>query len=75
MGSATQEGQLAYLKELKEGVASVELKLSFIGSQLGFLQIVKHFGREGSHWDNATLFDNNNKATLGMQFYKLALIP
>jgi arabinogalactan endo-1,4-beta-galactosidase len=24
---------------------------------------------QGSHWDNATLFDHENKATLGMQFY------
>ena len=24
---------------------------------------------QGSHWDNATLFDHNNKSTLGMQFY------
>jgi arabinogalactan endo-1,4-beta-galactosidase len=23
----------------------------------------------GSHWDNATLFDHNNKSNLGMQFY------
>lgn len=26
---------------------------------------------QGSHWDNATLFDNDNKANLGMQFYNL----
>jgi len=24
---------------------------------------------QGSHWDNATLFDQDNKANLGMQFY------
>lgn len=23
----------------------------------------------GSHWDNATLFNHENKVTLGMQFY------
>ncbi|WP_235817848.1 arabinogalactan endo-1,4-beta-galactosidase [Formosa haliotis] len=27
----------------------------------------------GSHWDNATLFDFNNKANLGLQFYHAAL--
>ena len=24
---------------------------------------------QGSHWDNATFFDFDNKATLGMRFY------
>ena len=28
---------------------------------------------QGSHWDNATLFDNNNQATLGMKFYNASL--
>lgn len=28
---------------------------------------------QGSHWDNATLFDFNNQSTLGMQFYNASL--
>ena len=28
---------------------------------------------QGSHWDNATLFDHDYKANLGLQFYNASL--
>lgn len=66
---ASQQGQLGYLNQLKnvvknaggEGVVYWEPGWVSTGCNTLWAQ--------GSHWDNATLFDHNNKATLGMQFY------
>lgn len=71
--AATQEGQLAYLKKLKEVVASAGGEGIVYWEPAWVSTTSKTLWGVGSHWDNATLFDNNNKATLGMQFYKLAL--
>mgnify|MGYP001087100132 CR=1 FL=1 len=70
---ASQQGQLDYLNQLKnivknaggEGVVYWEPAWVSTGCSTLWAQ--------GSHWDNATLFDNNNKATLGMQFYNASL--
>lgn len=67
--NASQQGQLNYLNELKnvvknaggEGVVYWEPAWVSTGCNTLWAQ--------GSHWDNATLFDNNNKVTLGIQFY------
>ncbi|MFA9192370.1 glycosyl hydrolase 53 family protein [Flavobacterium sp. FZUC8N2.13] len=67
--AATQEGQLAYLQKLKEivvtsgGEGLIYWEPAWVSTDCSTL-----WGK-GSHWDNATLFDSNNKATLGMKFY------
>ena len=66
---ATQQGQLDYLNQLKiivenaGGEGIVYWEPAWVSTDC-FTQ----WG-QGSHWDNATLFDHNNKATLGMQFF------
>lgn len=71
---ATEQGQLNYLNKLKEviqnagGEGLVYWEPAWVSSSCSTL-----WGK-GSHWDNATLFDHNNKANLGMKFYNAALI-
>jgi arabinogalactan endo-1,4-beta-galactosidase len=66
---ASQQGQLDYLNKLQEvvenagGTGLVYWEPAWVSTNCS-----TPWGR-GSHWDNATLFDQNNKATLGMQFY------
>lgn len=66
---ATQQGQLDYMKKLEDviklsgGEGLVYWEPAWVSTKCSTL-----WGR-GSHWDNATFFDFDNKATLGMQFY------
>lgn len=66
---ATQQGQLDYMNKLKEVIKSsggeglVYWEPAWVSTKCSTL-----WG-QGSHWDNATFFDFDNKATLGMQFY------
>lgn len=66
---ATQQGQLDYLNKLQDviekagGEGLVYWEPAWVSTGCSTL-----WGK-GSHWDNATLFDQNNKANLGMQFY------
>lgn len=66
---ATEQGQLDYLNKLQEvienagGTGLVYWEPAWVSTNCSTL-----WGK-GSHWDNATLFDHNNKANLGMQFY------
>lgn len=71
--SATQEGQLAYLNKLKERVINAGGEGIVYWEPAWVSTSCKTLWGEGSHWDNATLFDNNNKTTLSMQFYNSAL--
>lgn len=70
---ATQLGQLNYLNQLKHvvynagGEGVVYWEPAWVSTDCFTL-----FG-QGSNWDNATLFDANKKATLGMQFYNASL--
>lgn len=66
---ATQQGQLNYLLDLKKAIKN--------GDGLGLIywepawvsnNCSTRWGK-GSHWDNATLFDKENKPTLGMNFF------
>ncbi|MCK8479814.1 glycoside hydrolase family 53 protein [Psychroserpens algicola] len=66
---ATQQGQLDYLIQLKEiienagGQGLVYWEPAWVSTGCSTLWA------QGSHWDNATLFNHDNKATLGIKFY------
>ncbi|WP_224483834.1 glycoside hydrolase family 53 protein [Robertkochia aurantiaca] len=66
---ATQEGQLNYLLRLTEiirksgGSGLVYWEPAWVSTAC------KTRWGTGSHWDNATLFDHENKPTLGLSFY------
>jgi len=66
---ASQQGQLDYLNALKSkieqagGEGLIYWEPAWVSTNCSTL-----WG-QGSHWDNATLFDHNNQSTLGMQFY------
>lgn len=70
---ATQDGQLEYLLKLKDivkrsgGSGIVYWEPAWISTSC------KTRWGEGSHWDNATLFDAEGKVNLGMNFYYNAL--
>ena len=66
---ATQQGQLDYLNELKQIVEnSGGLGLVYWEPAWVSTNCTTQWA-QGSHWDNATLFDHENKATLGIKFY------
>ena len=66
---ASQKGQLDYLNDLKTAIQNsggdgiIYWEPAWVSTECNTL-----WGK-GSHWDNATLFDNNSKANIGMQFY------
>lgn len=70
---ASQQGQLDYLNQLKSiiedagGQGLIYWEPAWVSTDCSTLWA------QGSHWDNATLFDNNNQATLGLQYYNQAL--
>lgn len=67
---ATQQGQLDYLNQLQNiiensgGEGLIYWEPAWVSTNCSTLW------SQGSHWDNATLFDHDYKATLGMQIYK-----
>lgn len=70
---ASQQGQLDYLNTLKEkiqeagGEGLIYWEPAWVSTNCSTLWA------QGSHWDNATLFDHNNQVTKGMEFYNPAL--
>ena len=70
---ASEQGQLDYLNKLKDiidtsgGEGLIYWEPAWVSNNC-FTQWA-----QGSHWDNATLFDANNKAILGMQFYNASI--
>ncbi len=66
---ATQQGQLDYLTKLKDiikksgGHGLIYWEPAWVSTNCNTLWA------QGSHWDNATLFDHDYKVTLGMNFY------
>lgn len=68
---ATQQGQLDYLNQLTTiiknagGEGLIYWEPAWVSTGCSTL-----WG-QGSHWDNATLFDHNNQATLGLTFYNI----
>ncbi|MFC0603089.1 glycoside hydrolase family 53 protein [Winogradskyella pulchriflava] len=65
----SQQGQLDYLNQLKQiienagGEGLIYWEPAWVSTGCSTLWA------QGSHWDNATLFDHTGKVTLGMQFY------
>lgn len=70
---ATQQGQLDYLNALKDIIESSGGEGLIYWEPAWVSTGCSTLWGTGSHWDNATLFDHNNKATLGMQFYNASL--
>ena len=66
---ASEQGQLNYLNDLKTkiyqsgGEGIVYWEPAWVSTGCSTLWAT------GSHWDNATLFNHNNRSNLGMQFY------
>jgi arabinogalactan endo-1,4-beta-galactosidase len=70
---ATQQGQLNYLNKLKMIVESVGGEGLIYWEPAWVSTDCSTLWGQGSHWDNATLFDHDYKTTLGMQFYNGSL--
>ena len=66
---ATQLGQFNYLKKLKEEIENAGGEGLIYWEPAWVSTNCNTLWGQGSHWDNATLFDENNKPTLGMNFY------
>ncbi|WP_372745076.1 arabinogalactan endo-beta-1,4-galactanase [Lutibacter sp.] len=70
---ATQHGQLDYLLKLKEIIINAGGEGLIYWEPAWVSTNCSTQWAQGSHWDNATLFDFDKKATLGMQFYNGSL--
>lgn len=70
---ATQQGQLDYLNTLKTVVKNAGGEGIIYWEPAWVSTGCYTLWGQGSHWDNATLFDHNNKANLGLQFYNGSL--
>lgn len=66
---ATQQGQIDYLNQLKTVVKNAGGEGVIYWEPAWVSTSCSTLWGQGSHWDNATLFDNTNKATLGLKFY------
>ncbi len=66
---ASQQGQLDYLNALQNIIEDAGGKGLVYWEPAWVSTSCSTLWGQGSHWDNATLFDHSNKATLGMQFY------
>ena len=70
---ATQQGQLDYLNQLKTVIENAGGEGLIYWEPAWVSTSCSTLWAQGSHWDNATLFDHDNKATIGMQFYNGSL--
>ena len=66
---ATQQGQLDYLLQLKKVVENAGGEGIIYWEPAWVSTSCNTLWGQGSHWDNAILFDHDGKATLGMKFY------
>lgn len=66
---ATQQGQYDYLKALEKSIASAGGEGLIYWEPAWVSTSCRTQWGQGSHWDNATLFDHANKANLGMRYY------
>lgn len=67
---ASPQGQLDYLNALKSKIEEAGGEGLIYWEPAWVSTSCSTLWGQGSHWDNATLFDHNNQATLGMEFYK-----
>ena len=70
---ATQQGQLDYLNQLQSIIENAGGDGLIYWEPAWVSTTCSTLWAQGSHWDNATLFDHDFKATLGMQFYNGSL--
>lgn len=68
--SATQEGQFNYLIDLKNAIKNAGGKGLIYWEPAWVSNSCSTRWGKGSHWENATLFDFENKPTLGLNFLK-----
>ena len=66
---ASEQGQLDYLNKLKELIESSGGEGLIYWEPAWVSTDCRTQWGQGSHWDNATLFDHNYQATLGIKFY------
>lgn len=67
---ATQQGQLDYLNELKKSIQDAGGE-GLVYWEPAWVSTKCHtLWGQGSHWDNATLFDQDHKANKAMAFYE-----
>lgn len=66
---ASPEGQLAYLEKLREEVKKAGGRGIVYWEPAWVSTSCRTLWGQGSHWDNATLFDHQNKAMTGITFY------
>jgi len=66
---ATQQGQLDYLNQLQSIIENAGGEGLIYWEPAWVSTTCSTLWAQGSHWDNATLFDHEYKATLGLQFY------
>lgn len=66
---ASGEGQLNYLNKLKSEIISAGGEGLIYWEPAWVSTSCSTLWGQGSHWDNATLFDHNYKPTKGMDFY------
>lgn len=72
---ASQQGQFDYLNTLKAKVKEAGGEGIIYWEPAWVSTNSTTLWGQGSHWDNATLFDHTNQATLGLKFYNAALTP
>lgn len=70
---ASQQGQLDYLNQLTTVIKNAGGQGLIYWEPAWVSTGCSTLWGQGSHWDNATLFDNNNKANLGLSFYNESL--
>ncbi len=70
---ASQQGQLNYLNKLKEVIVASGGQGLIYWEPAWVSTDCSTQWAKGSHWDNATLFDQNYMATLGMKFYNASI--
>lgn len=66
---ATEQGQLDYLIRLKKSIKDAGGEGLIYWEPAWVSTDCETLWGKGSHWDNATLFDHDNRVTKGIQFY------
>ncbi len=70
---ASEQGQLNYLNDLTQAIKNAGGEGLIYWEPAWVSTDCFTLWGQGAHWDNATLFDQENKANLGMKFYNASL--